>query len=129
MSTYNVITPTNISPSPNQSEQFIAKLIAEYFKSDVQFIKPRTQRAPDLYIVKTRQNWEIKNIKGNSKRTIANNLRNAKYQSPNIIISLQNTKMTAAQAAGRVKEYLKSGPTDIKHIIIVSKSRKILVIL
>ena len=128
MPTHNVITPTDISPQPSQSEQYVARLIAEYFQSNVQFVKPRIQRAPDLYVIKTRQNWEIKNIQGNSKRTIANNLRNAKYQSPNIIISLQHTKMTTVQAVSRVKEYLKSGPTNIKHIIIISKSSKVIAI-
>ena len=112
----------------NQSEQHVAKLIAEYFQSDVRFVKPRIQRAPDLYVTKNHQNWEIKNIRGNSKRTIANNLRNAKYQSSNIIISLQHTQMTTIQATGRIKEYLKSGPTNIRHVIVVSKTHKIIAI-
>lgn len=126
MSEYSVIIPTNISPIPNQSEQTIAKIVANYFQSNVRFVKPRVQRAPDLYITRTRQNWEIKNIQGDSKRTIANNLRSAKYQSQNIIISLLDTKMTPARATGKIKEYLKAGPSNIKHIIIITKSKNII---
>lgn len=128
MSHFQVITPVALHQKPTSIEYTIAEITAQFFKSNVRFIEPRCQRAPDLYVTKTRKTWEIKNIKGNSKRTIANNLRSAKYQSPNIIISLMASKMSPAQAAHRILEYLKSGPSGIQSVILITKSEKILVI-
>lgn len=128
MSKFSVTIPATITQRPNSYEYTIAEILANFFQSNIYFVTPTIQRAPDLYVTKTKQNWEIKNIKGNSKRTIANNLRSAKYQSPNIIISLLQSKMTPAQAKSRILEYIHSGPSGIQKVILISKSGKVLVI-
>ncbi|TAH32900.1 hypothetical protein EYC58_01965 [Candidatus Saccharibacteria bacterium] len=74
------------------------------------------------------QRWEIKNIKGNSKRTIQNNLRAADDQSQNVIISLLETKMTQTQALGRIREFYAVGPVKIKRLLLITKEQKVLVI-
>lgn len=126
MSNYSVITPTSLKQKPTSLEYTIAEIVADFFQSNVRFIEPSILRAPDLYVTKTRKTWEIKNIRGNSKRTIANNLRSAKYQSQNIIIPLLSTEMTPAQAKGRITEYLNTGATNIQHILLVTKSEKVI---
>lgn len=129
MSVFHIITPSSLRPRPTTSEYLVAEIIAEFFTSDVRFVEPSTIHAPDLYVVRTRKTWEVKNIKGNSKRTIANNLRKAKYQSKNIIISLFDTKMTPNQATSRILEYLNSGPSGIDKILVITKTKKVIAIL
>lgn len=130
MAEYNVITPYNIKPEPRPSEQRVARIMAQYFQSDIQFVPTSSvSRTPDLFIVRLHQLWEIKNIRGNGKRTMANNLRTAQHQSENVIISLFETKMTGDQAVARARDYLKSGPVKIKHLIIITKSERVIEII
>ncbi len=126
MADFNIIIPNHLKQKPTCSEYLIAEIVADFFESNIYFIEPSIIRAPDIYVSKTRKTWEIKNIRGNSKRTIANNLRSAKYQSSNVIISLLNTQMTSAQAKSRITSYLKSGPSGIKKILIITKSKKVI---
>lgn len=128
MSNYRVIIPIGILPPPNQDELYIAQLAAEYFQSDILFVKRfMTSPTPDLYVIKTHQYWEIKTIRGNSKRTIENALRNARRQSVNVILSITKSKMTVSQASGRVQECVQHGRLYAKHILVVSKSTKKLI--
>ena len=128
MSKYYLIIPVGMQPRPTKDEEAVAKAMAGYLRSDIRFVERVSSSTPDIYIIKSQQRWEIKHIRGNSKRTIANNLRSAKRQCENIIISLSRTDMTIKQAEGRIKAYLNQGATSIKRIIIVSKQQKILVI-
>ena len=128
MSKYIVVTPTDVIPSPDEYEMTAARLLADYFQSDVTFIKRSSHQTPDLTVAKTYVRWEIKTIEGNSKRTIQNNLRKADRQSENIVISLIRTEMNATQAKGRINEFLRDGPTRIRRIILITKTQKILVI-
>lgn len=128
MSNYRVIIPIGILPPPNQDELYIAQLAAEYFQSDILFVKrSMTSPTPDLYVIEIHQYWEIKTIRGNSKRTIENALRNARRQSANIILSIVNSKMTLSQASGRVQECTRRGRLRAKRILIVSKTTKKLI--
>jgi len=125
---YNVITPVGMKPKPDEYEDIVAELMAEHFKSDIKFILRGANTTPDIAVLRYNQIWEIKNIKGNSKRTIQNNLRDADDQSSNVIISLLRTKMAPQQAIGRINEFFKKGPTKIKKLLLVTKTQKILVI-
>ena len=128
MGEYKSIIPVGMRPRPDMHEKIVAKIMAEYFKSDVSFIKCSSVTTPDILVIRTRQYWEIKNIRGNSKRTIQNNLRNADNQSKKVIISLFRTDMTSDQATGRVKECLRNSRVQLESIIVVTKNRKIIVI-
>lgn len=73
---FSVIIPVNIKPRPNLYEQEVARVLAYKFQSDVRFVAPRySLHTPDLQIVKTNEFWEIKNIRGNGKNTIEDNLK------------------------------------------------------
>lgn len=126
---YNVITPVGMRPKPDDNERVIAELMAKYFKSDVKFIKREdVATTPDISVIRHNQRWEIKNIRGNSKRTIQNNLRAADDQSQNVIISLLETRMTQDQALGRIREFYATGPVRIKQLLLITKEQKVLVV-
>lgn len=123
-----VIIPTALKLSPLQDEVAVAEALANFLQHNVYFVDRGVSRTPDLYVPISRQYWEIKNIRGNSSRTIANALRSAQYQSNNVIISLSRTNLSLAQATGRVHQYLKAGPTRLKRILILSKKQKVIVL-
>lgn len=126
---YNVITPVGMKPKPDDNEQTIAELMATHFKSDIKFVlRTNVATTPDILVVRYKQRWEIKNIKGNGKRTMQNNLRAADDQSQNIIICLLETKMTQQQALGRIRQFYGAGPVKIKKLLLVTKEQKVLVV-
>ena len=101
--------------------------MAQYLKSDMEFIKRQTSTTPDLYSAKWHQLWEVKNIRGNNENTISRALKGIYKQSENVIITLFRSSMTPSQAAGRAKDKL-SKATRIKRLVIITKSGKIVVI-
>lgn len=122
---FSVIIPVDIKPRPNIYEQEVARILAYKFQSDVRFVPPRySLHTPDLQIVKTSEFWEIKNIRGNGKNTIEDNLKRAARQSNNVVISLLRTKMTSSQAAARIRYFLNHPHGDIKKVILVTKSKR-----
>lgn len=123
---FRVITAIDMRPLPNDNEMMVAIAMARYFMTDVRFVQKGISHTPDIYLVKQRQYWEIKNVRGNSKRTIDNLLRSASKQSCYIVLSLANTTMNVRQATGRIKHYLNAGPTRIKKIVIVVKDGRII---
>lgn len=124
---YHLIIPADLKPAPTQDEIMVAEALSQFFKSDIEFVKRSISHTPDLRVCRFNQFWEIKNIRGNSTKTIENTLRSAQYQSENIIISLSRTPMNLSQATGRVKQALKRGHIRAKRIIILSKSKKVVV--
>lgn len=128
MSRYNLIIPVGMKPKPDIHEERVAEIIAEYFKSNIRFVERGTTTTPDIFVIRTHQRWEIKNIRGNSKRTIQNNLRDADNQSENVIIGLLRTTMPPTQAIGRIKECLRNSRVLLKSIIVVTQDKEILVI-
>ena len=129
MRSYNIITPDCISPKPNQSEEAVAELLAQHFDSDISFIKRGSHTTPDIKVIKTGEFWEIKNIRGNGKHTMEDNLRKASKQSSNVVISLlQNPKMTPAKAASKIRFVLENANIPIDHVLLITKSRKIIAI-
>ena len=126
---YNIIIPVELRPRPDANEQVVAELMAKHFKSDIKFIKrENTATTPDILVLRYNQRWEIKHIRGNSKRTIQNNLRTADNQSPNIILSLSMTNMTETQVLGRIKEFYRLGPVKIRKLLLITKTQKVLVV-
>lgn len=124
---YNIITPKGLKPTPNCYEKAVAELMAEYLQSDIEFIKRNTSTTPDILALKYNQIWEIKNIRGNNRNTISRNLKGIYRQSENVIITLFQTDMTINQAIGRAKDKL-SKANRIKRLVLISKSKKVVVI-
>lgn len=122
--TFEVIIPTSIKPLPDKYEMAVARILAQKFQSDVRFIECGTTRTPDVQVLLTKKYWEIKNIKGNGKLTIEDNLKKASKQSDCIVISLLRSAMTPEKAASCIKWYLNHAHTNIKHVILITKRGK-----
>lgn len=123
---FNIIIPVDMKPYPDRYEERIARVLAGKFQSDVLFVVRSSLRTPDIQIVKTGDYWEIKNIKGNGKNTIEDNLKRAAKQSKNVVIGLFRTKMTPAQASARIQYFLKRPHRDIRRVILVTKNNSII---
>ena len=90
--TYNLIYDLSSPEPPKAHERHAAKIISEYFKSDIVFIRKKSGVTPDMIVKRTSRIWELKSPLGSGKRTIANNLRDAAHQSENIILDLSRCK-------------------------------------
>lgn len=123
-SRFQVIIPISVAPHPDRYEEKIARILAQEFQSDVLFMARGSQYTPDIQVVRTKQYWEIKNIRGDSKKTIEDNLRKASKQADRVVISLLRTTMTPARAMVRVRFYLTHARSNIKQVILVTKTGK-----
>ena len=124
---FKVITPVDMKPRPDAYEEEVARILARKFQSDILFVPPiNSLHAPDLQVVRDGKFWEIKNIRGNAKNTIEDNLKKAAKQSENVVISLLRTKMTPVQAAARIRHNLSRSHGNIKNVILITKGGKTL---
>jgi hypothetical protein len=126
MISYEVIIKTDLKDRPKDHELSAALILARYFKSDVIFLRPNIDKTPDIEVNGTK--WEIKSPKGNSKKTIENNLRTARKQSKNIIIDLRRTKLHQTRALNRINYFLSKGHR-FKKVLIITKSNIVIVII
>lgn len=124
-SQFKVIIPVDMKPYPDSYEEKVARILARKFQSDMLFVPPTySLHTPDLQVVNTGKFWEIKNIRGNGKNTIEDNLKKAAKQSSNVVVSLLRSKMTSTQAAARIRYFLSRPHGNIKNIILVTKGGK-----
>lgn len=123
---FDVIIPTTVIPQPDIYETAVARILAEKFQSDVLLIERGMIKTPDIQILRTKQFWEIKNIKGSGKLTIEDNLRKASKQADNVVISLLRSKMTQRQATSYIQWYLKHAHANIRHVILITKTKKVI---
>ena len=123
---YEVIIKTDLKDRPKDHELSAALILADYFKSDVVFLRPQLDKTPDIDVDGI--SWEIKSPKGNGKKTIDNNFRTARKQSLNIIMDLRRIKMHQSKAKARINFFL-STPHHFKKVLIITKNNKIVEIL
>lgn len=127
---YKLVISSEIVPQPDKYELRVARILAEYFKSDVHFVPRSKNPTPDILVVSTDDNWEIKNIRGNGKHTIEDNLREAGKQSKNVIISLlKPTKMSTQRAISRINFFSSHGRRTLQRVILITKQGKVIDIL
>lgn len=127
MAKYEIIVKTDVKDRPKDHEMSAALILANYyFKADVIFLRPQSNRTPDIEVGGAK--WEIKSPMGNSKKTIENNLRMARKQSCNVIIDLRRIKMHKIRAIARINYFL-SRQKQIKQVIIITKDQKVVEIL
>ncbi len=126
-SKYDVIVPPDLKPYPDKYEMIVAKICALWFHSDIEFVLRGNRTTPDIKVLTNGQAWEIKSIRGNSKFTIRDNLKKASRQSDYVIISLlKPTTMTPAQAEARIRYFLATTKTNILHVLLVTKQKKVI---
>ena len=124
--TYQVIVKTSLRDAPQKHELSAALILAKHFKTDVTFLRPQVDKTPDIDI--RGELWEIKSPVGKGKRTIDNNFAKARRQSRNIVVDLRRSKMHQSKANARIRFYL-STPHHFKKVLVITKARKVLVIL
>ncbi|MDR1195402.1 MAG: hypothetical protein LBL00_02890 [Endomicrobium sp.] len=118
-----IIIPYGVNPEPHELET--AKFFNKLGK-DVTFIAPvyeKGAKTPDIRMDGLL--WEIKAPKGNSSRTIENNLRAALRQSANLIIDLRRTKLSEQKAISQINREFKLRKNIVK-LIIIKKNQKLL---
>lgn len=125
---YEVIIKTNLQDRPKDHELSAALILTNYFKSDVIFLRPQTDKTPDIEVATTNMQWEIKSPRGNGKKTIDNNFRAARRQSLNIVVDLRRIKMHKSKVVARINFFL-STPHRFKKVLIITKDRKVVEIL
>lgn len=126
-SKYQVIIQTSTQDEPYDFELSASEIIANYFKTDVIFLRPSHLKNPDLKI--KGQIWELKSPVGNSKNTIHNIIKTARKQSPNIIIDLRRCKLNERNALARVRETFKRRKRKIGKYLIIDKSGRVIDVL
>lgn len=124
---FKVIIPIDMKPYPDSYEEKVVRILARKFQSDMLFVPPvNSLHTPDLQVVKNGEFWEIKNIRGNGKNTIEDNLKKAAKQSSNVVISLLRTKMVPTQAIARIRHFISRPHGSIKQIILITKGGKVI---
>lgn len=126
MNKYKVIIKTCVVDRPKDHEMSAALILAHHFKSDVVFLRTKTDKTPDVDVNGTK--WEIKSPRGNSKKTIENNFRTARKQSQNIVMDLRRIKMHQRRGNARINFFLSQRHT-FKRVLIITKKQKVVVIL
>lgn len=123
-SRYNVVVKTLPKDSPRNFEMSAALIIAEYFESDIVFLRPIPLKSPDLNI--RGEIWELKSPIGKSKNTIANNFKSARKQSINIVIDLRNCKLDERNAISRIKFAMSKRRRRKGKVLVINKRGKVL---
>lgn len=123
---FSIHIEENKESKPRPHEIMVAEIMAEYFKSDVVFLRRLSSKTPDLYILKTNIRWEIKSPTGAGKHTIQTNLRNASKQSENIILDLHRSDLTKEHAISRVKDFVQKEHSRIKRLKIITKRNQVI---
>ena len=123
-SRYNVIVKTLPKDSPRNFEMSAALIIAEYFESDIVFLRPIPLKSPDLNI--RGEIWELKSPIGKSKNTIANNFKSARKQSINIVSDLRNCKLDERNAISRIKFAMSKRRRRKGKVLVINKRGKVL---
>lgn len=126
MKKYIVIHDPGETDPPKKHEDYAGKIIADYFKSNIVFLRKTSSSSPDFLIIRLNQIWELKSPIGNGKRTMANILREASGQSKNVVIDLSRCKMNNANALSRINNYMNTGNPQIKKLLIIDKSGRVL---
>lgn len=123
MAKYRVIIPTKLKPSPAQYELTAAQLLADYFKTDVEFISRSNHKTPDFLISGVK--WELKSPTGTGKYNVQHQVKAAAKQSENVIFDARRSKMHMSKIRNEVMrnfQYTK----PIKRLILIDKTKKII---
>ena len=121
---YQVIVKTLPKDAPYDFEMSAALLIANYFKTNVIFLRPIPLKSPDLKI--KNGIWELKSPRGNSKNTISNNIKGARKQSVNIIIDLRRCRLNKNKALANIRNMYKKRKRKTGTYLIIEKNNNIL---
>ena len=124
---FKIIRPVGMKPKPDKYEEKVAELLAVKLQSDIAFVLRGSSTTPDIFLLKTKKYWEIKNIKGDGRHTIENNIRQASKQSKNIVISLlKSSNLAASRIESKIRYVLKTTNVKVDHTLLVTKTGKVI---
>lgn len=123
----SVIIPNDVFPRPSNREISAAYILLEYFKIDIKFVPRSNQKTPDFFI--NGLYWELKTPIGIGKYNIQHLLHSAVQQSENIIIDARFSKMHLSRIISELKRHSTLTTKGIKNLIVITKSKKIIVII
>lgn len=106
-----------------QPHELVVATILAWTGEDIKFLPVSHTHTADIKF--RGQEWEIKSPKGNSSRTIENNMRLALKQSENIIMDLSRIKIEEEKAIKEIKRQT-SLIKQVKKVIIITKTQKII---
>jgi len=122
MAKYRVIIPTDLKPSPAHYEITAATLLANYFKTDVEFVLRSNQKTPDFLINGVK--WELKSPTGDGKYNVQHQIKAAAKQSANVVFDARRSKMHMTKIRSEVERHF--GYTKpIKRLILIDKYKAI----
>ena len=110
--------PPGMKPRPEDHEIYVAGILAEYFKADVEFVPRSNLQTPD-FLIKGKV-WELKSPTGTGKNNIQHQLQEAHSQSVNGILDASRSKMHPDEIKRRTEHQFKI-VKSIKRLIFVPK--------
>jgi hypothetical protein len=122
-SKYRLVIPIGLRPLLADYEISSAEILAEYFKSDIEFVSRSNQKRPDFLI--NGMLWELKSPTGTGKHTIKRQLQTAWHQSPNVVIDASRSKMHGTRIRREV-EYQFRIVKSVKKLLFISKAGKVI---
>ena len=124
---FSVIVPESVFPKPSAREMSAAYILLDYFKSDIKFVPRSNQKTPDFII--NGHHWELKTPTGTGKYNIQHLLHSAIQQSKNIIVDARFSKMHLARIVSELKRHSTLTTKGIENLIVITKAKKIIVII
>ena len=124
---YSVIVPKSVIPKPSAREMSAAYILLDYFKTNIKFVPRSNNKTPDFLI--NGSYWELKTPVGSGKYNIQHLLHSAIQQSKNIIVDARFSKMHISRIVNELKRHSTLTTKGIKNLIVITKSKKILVII
>jgi hypothetical protein len=120
-----IIVPDGLNAAPEEREFGAALILAHYFRTDVEFLRPvddYKRKTPDVKI--GGKLWEIKTLEGHSRTTVGNQIQRASKQSKYIVIDSRFTKLLDSVVIINIRRELKARPS-IKEVLLINKLGKV----
>lgn len=123
MKRHRVILPTNLKPTPARYEISAAGLLANHFKTDVEFVLRSNHKTPDFIINGTK--WELKSPTGSGKRNIQRQLQTGMKQSKNIVFDARRSKIHIFKIKHTLKYQFRT-TKSLKRLILIDKAKNVI---
>ena len=119
---YRYIIPKGLDKEPEQHEKSAASILADYFKTNVFFVKRAGIKTPDLMIKGSI--WEIKSPIGKGKHNIQHQFSRSGKQSMNIVLDSRRSIMSEMMFKRRAMHEFRENK-NIKCLVVISKKGKV----
>ncbi len=122
MKKYKIILPADSKDLPEEHEITAAKILANHFKSDVEFISRTSGKTPDLKIGNLYV--EVKSPTGKGKHNIQHNLQNAVKQSNIAVLDARRSKIRITKIQREIQRQLNE-IRGLRRVMLIKKDEKV----